>query len=401
MTPIAVFHRDPELYLKEVLQAYTQGVPVFLGNPQWSESEMQAAAQLIPQGTHIEGEAPAPLGRAPENWPELWPDAVFIPTGGTGGKVKFVHHQKKTLRAAISSLRDAIVARQFSKVLHGAIFTPVYHVSGLMPALRALETQGKFEIHTHKFSPESSLPEIQLPTDGTRLASLVPTQLHRILQNPRGVDWLKQFHVILLGGAAVANAELEAIKENRLPVYITYGMTETAAVCAWCPPEKIWNNEGVHGFPLPKVHFTAIQQRLCINSPALGLGYWPYEKIGTPYLTGDLGTVFRDGAVQVHGRADRILITGGEKVNPVEVEKVFSATPGCREVYVFGVADPEWGERIVACVAGDKSLKEDLERKAEALPPAARPKEYLFVTKIPLDDRGKFDRRSAEKLLGN
>ncbi len=399
MNPIAIFHREPDLYLKEFLHAYTQGIPVFLGNPQWNEAEMQAAAQLIPQGTHIEGEAPAPLGRAPENWPELWPDAVFIPTGGTGGKIKFVHHQKKTLRAAVTSLRDAIVARQHSGILHGAIFTPVYHVSGLMPALRAWETKGQFEIHAGKFHPESTLPEIQLPTEGTRLASLVPTQLHRILQNPHGVDWLKQFHVILLGGSAVPATELESIRQHRLPVYITYGMTETAAVCAWCPPEKIWAGEGVHGFPLPKVHFTAINQRLCINSPALGLGYWPNEKIGTPYLTGDLGVVFRDGAVQVHGRADRIIVTGGEKVNPAEVEKILLSNPECREVHVFGSADPEWGERIVACVVGDKNQAKALIETAQTLPQFARPKDYLFVTKIPLDDRGKFDRRTAEKLL--
>ncbi|NBX01835.1 long-chain fatty acid--CoA ligase, partial [bacterium] len=73
--------------------------------------------------------------------------------------------------------------------------------------------------------------------------------------------------------------------------------------------------------------------------------------------------------------------------------------PECREVHVFGSADPEWGERIVACIVGDKNQAKALIETAQTLPPFARPKDYLFVTKIPLDDRGKFDRRTAEKLL--
>lgn len=399
MRPLAVFHSDYKTYLQEVLKATGIARPVFLCNPRWEQNELHAAAHLIPRGTPVAGSTFVPHGDVPENWPDQWMDCLMIPTGGTGGKIKFVIHNKKTLRAAAKGLQGALEARGLSPVLHGASFTPPWHVSGLMPVWRAQVSGGEFGIYDGRFLATAPLPEIKLPLHGTTVASLVPTQLSRIIHHPDGLTWLRRFKVILLGGSSIPHQVLDEIRIHRLPVYVTYGMTETAAACALCPPERIWEEKSLAGTPLPGVRFKEQDHKIIIDSPALGLGYWNGETITHPYTTGDLGTVHADGTVEVHGRADRLIITGGEKVDPERVESVLKSSGTVQDIHVFGVVDAHWGESVVACVVASEYNTAAIHKAAEALEPAARPKHYIFVEKLPLDLRGKFDRAAAERLL--
>ena len=91
----------------------------------------------------------------------------------------------------------------------------------------------------------------------------------RFARTPDGEPWLRQFKVVLLGGSAVPPACLRAIRDRRLPVFLTYGMTETAAACALCPPERLWRNQPPRGTPLPGVRFGLAGDRLTIATPAL------------------------------------------------------------------------------------------------------------------------------------
>ena len=399
MRGLAVFHSDYKTYLQEVLKAHAIARPIFLGNPRWGHHEMQAAANLIPRGTPVVGSDLIPHGPVPSQWPEHWMDCFMIPTGGTGGRVKFVIHNKKTLRAAAKGLQNALEARGFSPVLHGASFTPPWHVSGLMPVWRAQVSGGEYGIYDGRFSATAPLPEIKLPLHGTTIASLVPVQLSRIVHHPDGLTWLRRFKVILLGGSAIPHQVLDEIRIHHLPVYITYGMTETAAACAVCPPERIWQGKSLAGNPLPGVRFKETNHRITVESPALGQGYWNGEPFAHPYETGDLGTVHADGTVEIHGRADRVIITGGEKVDPDRVEAVLKSSGLVQDIHVFGVVDAVWGETVVACVVANEYNTAAIHKAAEALEPAARPKHYIFVEKLPLDLRGKFDRAAAERLL--
>jgi acyl-coenzyme A synthetase/AMP-(fatty) acid ligase len=129
------------------------------------------------------------------------------------------------------------------------------------------------------------------------------------------------------------------------------------------------------------------------------LGYWLGEKFPDPYPTGDLGHVNADGSVEIHGRGDRIINSGGEKIDPARVEEILRGTGLVKDIFVFGVIDAQWGQRVVACVVASEYNSAALKKAVEALEPAARPKNYIFVEKIPLDGRGKFDRLAAEKLL--
>jgi O-succinylbenzoic acid--CoA ligase len=372
---------------------------VFLGNPHWAGVERDEAARQIPRGTTILGTTLEPRGLGTCDFPLNWRGRVMIPTGGTGGKVKFIIHSGETLRAAALNLRDALVARGLAPVLHGVTCTPPWHVSGFMPAIRARVTGGRHQVIDGRFPEGATLPPIDLPADGARVISLVPAQLTRLLAHADGAAWLRGFQVILLGGSAVPAPLLSEIRARRLPVFLTYGSTETAAACALCPPEKIWSGETVRGTPLPGVRFAANGEGVVtIASPSLGLGVWPDGPMTNPWTSGDLGDVATDGSVRITGRADRMIVTGGEKVDPTRVELTLLATGLVREALVLGLPEATWGELVTACVVAGPETETALRQACEALEPAARPRRYVFVPVMPTNASGKPDRAAIAKL---
>ena len=399
MSAVAVFQSEYAAHLRESLQAHDAGLPVFLGNPHWAGAEREEAARQIPRGTTILGTTLEPRGLGTCDFPLNWRGRVMIPTGGTGGKVKFIIHSGETLRAAALSLRDALVARGLSPVLHGVTCTPPWHVSGFIPAIRARVTGGRHAVIDGRFSANTDLPSVDLPADGTKVISLVPAQLTRLLAHANGDAWLRSFDVILLGGSALPSPLLEEIRTRRLPVFLTYGTTETAAACALCPPENIWSGEIVRGTPLPGVRFAATSEGLvAIACPSLGLGVWPDGPMANPWTSGDRGDVAADGSVRITGRADRVIVTGGEKVDPARVEQTLLATGLVREALVLGMVDATWGEVVTACVVAGPETEAALRQACEQLEPAARPRRYVFVPVLPTNASGKPDRAAISKL---
>jgi len=399
MSAIAVFHAEHALHLQEALHAHDAGLPVFLGNPRWSEHDLAEAARQIPRGTIVKGNALEPRGQGTCDWPKNWRARVMIPTGGTGGKVKFVIHSAETLQAAALGLRDALVARGLSPILHGVTCTPPWHVSGFMPAIRARVTGGCHLVIDGRFSESTALPSVVFPSPGTKIISLVPAQLSRLLARTDGEPWLRLFDIILLGGSSVPAPLLAEIRVRRLPVFLTYGSTETAAACTLFPPEKIWSGEAVRGAPLPGVKFaTNADGVVTIASAALGVGLWPDGPLESPWASGDRGDVTSDGSVKISGRADRVIITGGEKVDPARVEHVLLSTGFIKEAVVLGLLDATWGEIVTACVIGPASAEGALRLACEALEPAARPRRYVFVPTMPTNASGKVDREAIAKL---
>ena len=399
MSAVAVFQASHAEHLREALQAHDAGLPVFLGNPHWAGAEREEAARQIPRGTTILGATLEPRGLGTCDFPLNWRGRVMIPTGGTGGKVKFVIHSEETLRSAVLGLRDALVARGLSPVLHGVTCTPPWHVSGFMPAIRARVTGGRHQVIDGRFPADTALPSVDLPAEGTKIISLVPAQLTRLLAHADGETWLGGFDVILLGGSAVPAALVAEIRARLLPAFLTYGATETAAACALCPPERIWSDETVRGAPLPGVRFATTSEGLVIiASPSLGLGVWPDGPMTHPWTSGDRGDVATDGSVRITGRADRVIITGGEKVDPARVEQTLLATGLIREALVLGMVDATWGEIVTACVVAGPETEAALRKACEQLEPAARPRRYVFVPVMPTNASGKPDRAAIAKL---
>jgi O-succinylbenzoic acid--CoA ligase len=218
------------------------------------------------------------------------------------------------------------------------------------------------------------------------LASLVATQVRRLLAD--GFARPTHLRTLLIGGGPIASDLIHSANRMDLPVVPTYGMTETAAVVA---SARVGDSHG-RLYPLPGVEMsTAEDGRVLVRGEQVSPGYvdGPERADGEWFTTSDLGTFADDGSVEITGRADRVIITGGEKVEPELVEALLSRHPGVEEVAVVGITDRKWGETVVAYYAGDAS-PQDLDLVARAgLVPAAVPKRFIRVEHLPRTELGK------------
>jgi O-succinylbenzoic acid--CoA ligase len=213
---------------------------------------------------------------------------------------------------------------------------------------------------------------------GATHVSLVPTALRRI--DP------SIFNTILLGGAA-APANLPA------NVFTTYGMTETFGGIAY------------NGSPLDGVEVRVVDGQIEVRTPSLFRAYRGSDtrqaKEGW-YQTGDNG-IFTDNVLQVFGRSDDMIITGGENVWPTEVEKAVATFPGVERVAVVGVDDVQWGQRVVAWIVSSSavapSLDEVRQHVKQHLPSFCAPSELRVVQEIPTTSLGKVDFQALKKLI--
>ena len=235
---------------------------------------------------------------------------------------------------------------------------------------------------------------------GRRYTSLVPTQLLRLLDaGGAALDALLGYDAVLVGGAAL-DAGLRARADAAgARVVATYGMTETAGGCVY------------DGVPLDGVRIGLDEDgRIVIGGPTLAAGYLDDPEAtaagfvgcgdGREFRTGDLGR-WGDGRLEVLGRVDDVIVTGGEKVAPAAVERVLTAQPGVRAACVVGLPDPEWGAIVGAAVVveGTPALDELRAAVRAALGRAAVPRVLHTVDALPLRGIGKPDRAAVARLL--
>jgi len=232
------------------------------------------------------------------------------------------------------------------------------------------------------------------------LASLVPTQLAALLDDPA---WRPpaRLRALLLGGAAASPALLEAAAARGVPFLTTYGMTESFGQLATAPLVHAGDPHAPL-VPLAGVELAggtrALPAPIRVRAPMLATCYLDGAPIAPELITADLG--FVDGAgLHVLGRADDVIVTGGENVHPATVEAVLDATPGVRAACAFGIADERWGQIVGAAIAVDDRFDTAALRAWHAaLPAYALPRELAVVRELPVLASGKVDRRAASRL---
>jgi O-succinylbenzoic acid--CoA ligase len=307
--------------------------------------------------------------------------AVVVATSGSTGQPKGTELSAAALLASAQASLRRIGAGPGERWL---CCLPTFHIAGIQVLLRSL-LAGTTPL------VDGRLERDTLAASGCAHVAMVPTQLRRLVD--AGAD-LSAAATILLGGAAVPPGLLEAARGAGGRVVTTYGMSETSGGCVY------------NGMPLDDVSVDiGPDDRIRIAGPVLFSGYrlrpdlTAQARDGRWFVTSDLGSIGPSGELLVRGRADDVIITGGEKVVAAEVEAVLGSCCGVREAAVIGRPDEEWGELVTAVVvpadaSAPPSLADVRAHVRERLPACAAPAALLLVPEIPLLPSGKPDRET-------
>lgn len=382
--PTVVTATDAARFMADFSAAVAAGGDVFLADPAWGEAERRELAELLRR---------PPEPRAGDRG---W---LMVPTGGTSGGLRFARHDLGTVGAAVEGFRAHFGVNKVNAV--GVL--PLHHVSGLLAWLRGVLSGGEYRGLAWREVEAGPWPELPARPDGW-FCSLVPTQLERLLRLPGAVAWLRGFRGVFIGGGPSWPALLERAAEARLPLLLSYGMTETAAMVAAQRPGDFAAGDRSCGTALPHARLEiGADGAVVIRADSLWRGYYPGWREPGPLVTPDFGALDAAGRLTLRGRGDGVVISGGEKIQPEEVEAALRATGQFADVAVVGVADAEWGSRLVALYP--RGAPPDMAVVAETLSgQLARhkhPKAFVAVADWPRNAQGKLNRaRLAELAQG-
>lgn len=231
---------------------------------------------------------------------------------------------------------------------------PLFHVGGLAILVRCWLAGAQLQMP----APEQSLAEALVFFEPTHL-SLVPTQLQRLLARPELLPYLQKCKAILLGGAPVSTALLQAAQQAKLSVHTSYGSTEMSSQIATTAP-GFWLTAVVTDGPvasgelLPYRQLRLHEEEIQVRGETLFQGYRERGELRRPlqagwWPTGDLGR-WQDGQLYITGRKDNQFISGGENIQPEEIEAYLLRHPAVQQAMVVSVLDADYGERPVALI---------------------------------------------------
>ncbi|MGP6174827.1 o-succinylbenzoate--CoA ligase [Corynebacterium sp. A21] len=271
---------------------------------------------------------------------------------------------------------------------------PAHHIAGIQVLIRcliagveplALDLSSGFQI------PRFLTATRELAETGDRLyTSLAPMQLAKAMDSLEGIEALRLFDALLIGGAALNPQTRHAAEELGIKVVATYGSSETSGGCVY------------DGHPIPGAQVRVEDSRIHLGGPMIAAGYRnlpAHAAFAEPgwFATTDSGEL-KDGVLTVQGRLDTVIDSGGLKLHPEVLEQAILAVPGVTGVCVVGVPHPRLGQAIVAAYSGPAAPDQVIEG-LDDLPRWQLPKELRHLNQLPLTGPGKVDRRAVEKLF--
>lgn len=311
--------------------------------------------------------------------------AVIMDTSATTGEFKSVPLRWKQLYSHVKASQKSLGVTDEDNWL---VVLPMYHISGLSILIRSLYNGTKITI-LEKFNEEQVIELIE--NNRINMLSIVPTMLNRIIDR---ID-KHNLRVVLVGGEFIPNALVEKSIIKRIPIYKTYGMTETTSQSITFSvlehPDKI---DSV-GLPLEEVNIRIENPdekgigEVLIKSPMLMDGYIGKEKISGYFNTEDVGYIDEDGFLYILDRRKNIIISGGENIYPKEIENALYAHPKINECAVVGKKDERWGQIPVLYVVS--SLDEDtiLDYLSNKLAKYKIPQKIIYLEELPKNASGK------------
>ena len=306
-------------------------------------------------------------------------------SGGTSGQPEFVEHSHHTLQSAVGGLASRIG----DQAMNSICCLPLWHVGGWMQIERSWSTGGKVYFCDYR---DLENPKVAGKVSGN-LISLVPAQLHELIKSPTGITALSEARGIFVGGAGMNTHLVDVSRSLNLPVCPCYGSSETAGMITLLESSSFLN--GINGvgscLPHAEVRLSEKNQQVLIKSSSLCIRRGKRTFATNEWLqTPDFGKFDSFGNLIIEGRLDRLINTGGEKVDPTRIESVLHSTGLVENCLVYGVFDQKWGQRVVARVTPvDVNLKYLKQAVKKKLLGPMMPKEWIKTDKIPMSEMGK------------
>jgi O-succinylbenzoic acid--CoA ligase len=340
--------------------------------------------------------------------------ALILFTSGTLGNPKGVLLSFRNLKASFENI-DTVLNHQPSDKWISSL--PFYHIGGFSIIARALLSGGSIIIPTS--SKTEDLADSIIKFTPTFL-SLVSTQLKRLIN--MGIKPGTELKCVLLGGGYIEDHLVEEAVKEGWPIAKVYGSTETSSLISFVDCNKDNDKKSSGGKPLANNQIFIVNERkeilaysnigeIAVKSDSCAKGYYnnPTEtdkkfRKGI-YYTGDSGYIDEDGYLFIESRMDDLIISGGENINPLEIESALTEFPGIQNAAVFGMEDDEWGYTVSAAIMtqpgfniSEAEMKEFLLNK---ISPFKVPKKYYFLNEFPMSPLGKVQKNKLREKVKN
>jgi O-succinylbenzoic acid--CoA ligase len=404
---------QPQLDLESLLWLYAASATgtTFLPLHAGTTPGERAAAQALSGAQYMPGllePATAPFlerGIDPER-----PYAFMLTSGSSASPKIVILSRRAVLASAAASERNLGCGNEERWLL----CLPLSHVGGLSILVRMLAARRTVVL----LEPGGAgllerIGELhrQIREQCVTLVSLVPIVLERLLQE--GFESPPALRAVLVGGAGCSPALASRARGAGVPLLTSYGLTETGSqvvarrYAERDAPLALRSGRVSSGQPLAGVDIRIVGERIAIRGAALLSGYLgassPALEEGW-FLTHDRGVLGSSGELYVLGREDLVIVTGGEKVDPEEVESALRTLPEVADACVCGLSCAEFGQRVAVVVVTQAHsvplpLGQLRERLAVHLAPFKLPREILNAAALPISAMGKLDRRACAMLF--
>ena len=330
------------------------GIPLLLLHPRASHQEQRQWMQEQGVALYVDAwhhqRLPVCLS-APSALPvidETDPLAYLHTSGSNSGQPKLVELSRQAFLDAAQRSAQVMGWHDDDRWL---LCMPPAHVGGFSILIRCLIARKALVLcDTRPF--DAAQVATMVAEHRVTLTSWVPVMLRKILDNPSPAQTWRSLRLAIIGGAHPPSDWLSEARSRGIPARSSYGMTESCAMVTLQGEDDPLSSVGhpLHSIDL-RISGQGIDLRLKDTQPWL--------------QTADRGYLDNQGRLYVLGRADDVIITGGEKVEPSEVEQALLTLPHVREAYVFGLPDSLWGESITAVLGFNESSQPNSEWENE------------------------------------
>jgi o-succinylbenzoate---CoA ligase len=338
--------------------------------------------------------------------------ALILFTSGTSGNPKGVQLSFHNLKASFENSNTVLNHQPGDKWIASL---PFYHIGGFSIITRALLSGTSIIIPAGSKAEDLADSIIRYkPT----FISLVSTQLKRLIN--LGIKPGIELRYVLLGGGYIEDALVEEAVKEGWPIAKVYGSTETSSLITFLDCIKHKDKITSGGKPLADNQIFIVNKskeilpcnnngEIAIKSESCAKGYYNNPKetdnkfSNGIYYTGDSGYIDEDGYLFIESRMDDLIISGGENINPLEIESALTEFPGIQKASVFGMEDEEWGYVAAAAIitqpgfnVSENELKKFLVNKIASF---KVPRKYYFLNEFPVSPLGKVQKNKLREIV--